>query len=52
MDRWIFGIFTALVGLLGLYLSQAAIDLGMAEFGVGLFAFGAFFNFFLLTKRS
>ena len=48
---WIAGGVVTLIGLLGLYLSAHAVDLGFAGFGMALFVF-AILYVFLQIKRA
>jgi hypothetical protein len=48
---WITGGVVAIIGLLGLFLSSRAVDLGFAGFGMALFFF-AILYIFLAIKQS
>jgi hypothetical protein len=48
MSSSIFGVFAALMALLGLILAAHAIDVGMATFGYGLMVFGVWLVFWLI----
>jgi FtsH-binding integral membrane protein len=50
MIDWIIGIVVTVLALLGLFLAAGAYDLGMTTFGYALFAFGLFFDFWLIKK--
>jgi uncharacterized membrane protein len=50
MIDWILGLFMALLAVLGLVLAAGAYDTGMYTFGLLLFAFGTFFDFWLVKK--
>ncbi len=50
MIDWILGLFMAVLAVLGLVLASGAYDTGMYTFGLGLFAFGTFFDFWLVKK--
>lgn len=50
MIDWILGGFMTVLAVLGLVLASGAYDTGMYTFGLGLFAFGIFFNFWLVKK--
>jgi hypothetical protein len=50
MIDWILGGFMAALAVLGLVLASGAYDTGMYTFGLGLFAFGIFFDFWLVKK--
>jgi len=50
MIDWILGGFMAALAVLGLILASGAYDTGMYTFGLGLFAFGIFFDFWLVKK--
>jgi len=50
MIDWIIGIVITVLALLGLFLAAGAYDLGMTTFGYALFAFGLFFDFWLIKK--
>jgi hypothetical protein len=50
MVDWIVGAFAGLCAVIGLFLAAGAMDDGMYVFGLGLFAFGCFFVFFLVKK--
>ncbi len=50
MIDWILGLFMAVLAILGLVLAAGAYDTGMYTFGLGLFAFGTFFDFWLVKK--
>ena len=51
MIDWILGGFMAVLAVLGLVLASGAYDIGMYTFGLGLFAFGIFFDFWLVKKN-
>jgi hypothetical protein len=50
MSGYIIGILVAALGLIGLVASANALDHGMATFGMALFLFAAFFDFWLVKK--
>ncbi|HLJ19527.1 MAG TPA: hypothetical protein VKU84_04980 [Stellaceae bacterium] len=50
MIDWILGLFMAVLAVLGLVLAAGAYDTGMYTFGLSLFAFGIFFDFWLVKK--
>jgi hypothetical protein len=50
MIDWILGLVMAVLAILGLVLASGAYDTGMYTFGLGLFAFGIFFDFWLVKK--
>jgi Zn-dependent membrane protease YugP len=50
MTDWILGLVMAVLAVLGLVLAANAYDTGMYTFGLGLFAFGIFFDFWLVKK--
>jgi len=50
MIDWILGIVMAVFSVLGLVLASGAYDIGMYTFGLLLFAFGVFFDFWLVKK--
>ena len=50
MIDWIIGLVMAVFAVLGLVLASGAYDVGMYTFGLGLFAFGIFFDFWLVKK--
>ena len=50
MSNWILGIAVSVLSLLGLFLAAGAYDVGMSTFGYALFAFGIFFDFWLIKK--
>ena len=50
MIDWILGLVMAVLAVLGLVLASGAYDTGMYTFGLGLFAFGIFFDFWLVKK--
>jgi hypothetical protein len=50
MIDWILGLVMAVLAVLGLVLASGAYDTGMYTFGLGLFAFGTFFDFWLVKK--
>ena len=50
MIDWILGGCITVLALLGLILAANAYDTGMYTFGLGLFAFGIFFDFWLVKK--
>jgi hypothetical protein len=50
MTDWIIGLCMAFLAVLGLVLASGAFDTGMYTFGLALFAFGVFFDFWLVKK--
>jgi FtsH-binding integral membrane protein len=50
MMDWIIGIVVTVLALVGLFLAGGAYDVGMSTFGYALFAFGMFFDFWLIKK--
>ncbi len=50
MIDWILGLVMAVFAVLGLVLAAGAYDTGMYTFGLLLFAFGTFFDFWLVKK--
>ncbi len=48
MSHWIMGVMAALFGLLGLFMAAAAHDLGILIFGLGLFAGGVLFAWWMI----
>ena len=50
MIDWILGIVMAVFAVLGLVFASGAYDTGMYTFGLLLFAFGVFFDFWLVKK--
>lgn len=48
MSHWIMGIMAALFGLLGLFMAAAARDTGIYIFGLGLFAAGVLFAWWMI----
>ena len=50
MIDWILGLVMAVFAVLGLVLASGAYDTGMYTFGLGLFVFGTFFDFWLIKK--
>lgn len=48
MSHWIMGIMAALFGLLGLFMASAARDTGIFIFGIGLFAAGVLFAWWMI----
>ena len=48
MSHWIMGIMAALFGLLGLFMAAAARDTGILFFGLGLFAAGVLFAWWMI----
>jgi hypothetical protein len=48
MSHWIMGIVAALFGLLGLFMASAARDTGIFIFGIGLFAAGVLFAWWMI----
>ena len=48
MSHWIMGIFSALLGLIGLFLAAAARDFGILGFGLGLALFGVLFAWWMI----
>jgi hypothetical protein len=51
MIDWILGLLMAVLAVLGLVLAHGAYDTGMYTFGLLLFAFGIFFDFWLVKKH-
>ncbi|HUH84945.1 MAG TPA: hypothetical protein VLX85_10050 [Stellaceae bacterium] len=51
MSSSIFGVFAALLALLGVVLAANAIDVGMMTFGFGLLVFGVWFVFWLIKDH-
>jgi hypothetical protein len=51
MIDWILGLVMAVFAVLGLVLASGAYDTGMYTFGLLLFAFGTFFDFWLVKKH-
>jgi hypothetical protein len=50
MTEWILGAFVTILGIIGLILAAGAYDTGMYTFGLALFAFGIWFDFWLIKK--
>jgi hypothetical protein len=50
MSYWIMGIFSALLGLVGLFMASAAHDFGILVFGLGLALFAVFFCWWMIKK--
>jgi hypothetical protein len=50
MMDWILGGFVTILGVVGLALAAGAYDTGMYTFGLSLFAFGIWFDFWLIKK--
>jgi hypothetical protein len=50
MIDWILGLVMAVFAVLGVVLASGAYDTGMYTFGLLLFAFGVFFDFWLVKK--
>jgi hypothetical protein len=48
---WILAAFVTFLSILGLVLASGAYDTGMYTFGLGLFVFGIFFDFWLMKKN-
>ena len=51
MMDWILGAFVTFLSLLGLVLAAGAYDTGMYTFGLALFVFGVWFDFWLIKKN-
>lgn len=51
MMDWILAAFVTFLSILGLVLASGAYDTGMYTFGLGLFVFGIFFDFWLMKKN-
>lgn len=51
ISSWIMGAFAGLLGLVGLAMSAGAKDLPIHGFGLAVFVFAVFYNFWLI-KRS
>jgi hypothetical protein len=51
MSSSIFGVFAALLALLGVFLAAKAIDIGMMTFGFGLLIFGVWLVFWLIKDH-
>lgn len=51
MMDWILGAFATFLSILGLVLAAGAYDTGMYTFGLGLFVFGLWFDFWLIKKN-
>ncbi len=48
MSHWVMGIFTGLLGLVGLFAAGAARDFGILLFGLGLAAFAVLFCWWMI----
>ena len=48
MSHWIMGIFSALLGLAGLFLAGAARDFGILVFGLALSLFAVLFCWWMI----
>ena len=48
MSHWIRGIFTALLGLAGLFMAGAARDFGILAFGLALAVYAALFCWWMI----
>ena len=48
MSHWIMGIFSALLGLAGLFLAGAAHDFGILAFGLALSLFAVLFCWWMI----
>ena len=48
MSHWILGIFTALLGLAGLFMAGAARDFGILAFGLALAVYAALFCWWMI----
>ena len=48
MSHWILGIFTALLGLAGLFMAGAARDFGILAFGLALAVYAARFCWWMI----
>ncbi len=48
MSHWIMGIFTALLGLGGLFMAGAARDFGILAFGLALAAYAVGFCWWMI----
>jgi hypothetical protein len=46
-----FLVMSGVIALVGLAAASVALELGLALFGYGLFAFGVLFGFFLLKHH-
>lgn len=46
-----FGVFGAILAIIGLAAISAAQELGLELFGFGLFGFGVFFTLFLVKRH-
>ena len=51
MMDWILGGFMTFLAITGLFLASGAYDTGMYTFGWLLFAFGLFFDFWLMKRH-
>ncbi len=51
MMDWILGAFVTFLSLFGLVLAAGAYDTGMYTFGLALFVFGIWFDFWLIKKN-
>jgi len=51
MSSSVFGVFAALLALLGAFLAANAIDIGMMTFGFGLLIFGVWLIFWLIKDH-
>ena len=51
MSDWIIGGCVTFLSVVGLFLAAGAYDTGMYTFGLLLFAFGVFFDFFLVKMH-
>ncbi|MGQ0678034.1 MAG: cytochrome-c oxidase, cbb3-type subunit I [Rhodospirillales bacterium] len=50
LEKWWYGAFVGVLGLLGLTLASGAVDAGIYVFGLGLFAFAVLFVFRLIAR--
>jgi hypothetical protein len=48
MSHWIMGIFAGLLALVGLFMAAGARDSGIFIFGLGLFAAGVLFAWWMI----
>ena len=48
MSHWIMGIFTGLLGLVGLMMAGAARDFGVLAFGLGLALYATLFCWWMI----
>lgn len=48
MSHWIMGIFSALLGLAGVFMAAAARDSAILGFGLGLALFGVLFCWWMI----